>query len=424
MPEASLDRYIIHRQWHLGSDEKGMLILRRSAPRPYLPNQLGCCFVSLLPNEIMHEIFLLISMIHEDVRLLPQRMSQSLSLQLVCSRWRRLWQRVLFRRIYLGQNARKFTGFYPGKPLSASLKSCPDLALLVRFVSIGSLPSIGPANLTTEEIAAALETVPLCQRTRSAWVVFRKEDFVPITKVLRTLPLLKCLSLELEIDLEGRPAKLTEVMPFLRSLSLDRLRFDMAMVFIRSAHPPSSDEIDEAFPSSLDHTSTIRSLDIGVIYDRKLLSRLLLWPRQFDSLQLGSFKFYINSEGHTLFLLQSFLDLHATTLRKVEIRHLSIKLSRIPTITHFTYLEAVHLPHRPLTAEKPALAAAKLAASNLRLLTIGFTTALWLETRVEVRIFSAREANWLEEFVHELNKKSNLRRIHIDLDDRVLLLRL
>lgn len=354
----------------------------KEACLPPLLQYFGPCCISLLPNELLTEIF---------EYLMPQA-----SIQHVCQRWTRLFDHLSVGHIDLG-----FRGWYllPRiNGLHSKLKRYPELYTHVRSISIKlDEPPINNCEAIGRMITlcVALQSISLhLDWNIITWPIVRAISKLTAVRTLSLSETYPMLPLEVVFDHFNQPS--------LCCLDLSRYGVRNAYLLADWAMEKHTSGVTELI---LRNPATTPEATECVVRRSSRLVRLTLdntWGSRYE-------------ERYSVDAVQRILDIHHLSLTYIglELRPGSIQF--IPDFRAYTCLRVLRLSAHAVFDTTPQAVSRALSTPSLQHLIIAHSTYICLDT-VLWRSKPQANVEWLQRFVtHHLTiEGTNLCSIIID----------
>ena len=381
------------RQTYLGVSQQRMLrILPQRRLPPSLPREK--CFLDILPDELLAEILDYFAPAtycsHHPLY------EHCLSILLVCKRWLRLYEPMLYRRLDLGNSTWEISRRTSQR--FKVLQEHSDIQNHVRAIDIQLRNR--PSEATCRMIAAIIGR---CKATRILSLQTEWDIIVwPIIHAVKDLPRLAVLRLYGHGDGPSLQAIFAHFkQPTLKELRLCRYgigRSGQLKAPWLPLVPFSQAEAEEFSRSAHQHTTSVTALELTDPSAPPHITEILLeWPEYLLRLSMTFLANSVYGGQYTLGAIQRILDLHCKSLQDVKIGIIPGPQKGIPDFSRFYQLQKLEISAYDLLDEKPYDAFARLAAPTLRHLTMDFHTE---DQHSESSTnFADREVHWLEKFV-------------------------
>ncbi|OJD17664.1 hypothetical protein AJ78_02255 [Emergomyces pasteurianus Ep9510] len=359
-----------------------------------------------IPDEILEKIFMMIAFdaaVGLSHIFLPLNTNPKgvLALMLVCQKWHRIAEQILYRRIE-----------YMGKPPITSERagSLPHLLDRKPYLSnyIRELSIYGPWEIYDDVV---LKILPYCKRLRLLHLdgeLSAPPSAVPT--VIKNLPLksLSITTVESSLLADG-------FFNFLIGLRyLENLKIGLWA-------PPYPITDMKRLPADSRGQSNIKILQIEETNTYPTLTEdCLALPAALEEVLLTGLGFSRSSWYYSPDQIQALLLLHRDSLLRIQLSGIRIlnqdpTLGPLPSFTLFPRLEQLFLcAYQVFSKEKPTGLYHKLSAPNLKLLILHFDYADTHHLGAED--FGEAHINWLEEFasVHsQTSLAENFCELHI-----------
>lgn len=387
------------RQYYLGpSPQRTLLLMSRSKP---LPESLGSCCISVLPDELLAEIF---AYLPPEINLFDGPTHERCpAIPVICKHWERLYDATLYRSIYFVD--------HPVRQISRNsrvvkrLKEQSDLRNHVRNISVQMWhPSEGTCRVIADTIKSCLATRTVSLHlgwSDKVWPIIQAVEMLPRLEFLRLSGYDSGPSLQMILGHFSQPA--------LRDMHLSRYglgRGDTPRAPWLPIEPPSQDEMGELSLLARSHTSAMTSLELNDPSASPHCTRTLLeWPSTLVRLSLSQLTSSAYGSHYTLDMVEPILSIHRESLQRITVGIIPGKhkedgswtRSGIPDFSKFQRLHELHLSAYNILVEKPIEAAAKLSAPMLRHLAMSFSTEdqhaeLWKDFGEDQVLWMARFA--------------------------------
>ena len=385
----------IQRQSHLGRTPGGQLCLQKPQ-RARAAESVEPYYISVLPDELLFEILSYIPPKRHHHELVKDE--ERFPLTLVCKKWRRIYEPVLFRTI--------MTHYYSRTIILSRMRGLLDL-LYTRPHLRGYPRNICiPISRTVAHAAVCrilTAIIKCCTGLRE--VSFQSEytpDISELLSAISTLPRLEHLDL-------GAPS----LQLFLRDFTLPSLKSLCLSRYGPGRNPEDSSvpwpiepisitqpSLEHLLPPNRYHTGNVTKM---LLRDPSCLpnvtEHIVRWPSALTDLSI----LLTHSTGggyYTTEAIQRILDIHRSSLKRVTIGMLSggsISHTRSPDFSSFLHLEELGMSAYDLIHSETATdAARKLSAPNLRCVTLRFSAE---DQHSESRsAFGKEQVPWIQEF--------------------------
>ena len=354
-----------------------MLLIMSRPPKPP-PDFLGNCYISMLPDELLAEIFAYLP--PEPYWCYMPTYDERPPIPVICKHWERIYDATLYRNL----------SFYDHCTLARSRTSRVVKRLQERLDLRNHVRSILVQVYNPSEATCRLifDTIKSCQaaRTVSLYLDWSEKDW-PIIQAVETLPRLEVLQLS---GYKSGPS-LQMILrhfnqPTLRDIRLSQYglgKGDLPKASWLPIDQSSQDEMDIFSLLARSHTSAMTSLKLNNPSALPHCSKTLLeWPSTLIRLSLSQLTNSAYGSHYTLDLVEPILSIHCESLQHITVGIIPGKqegdgsrtTSGIPDFSKFPRLRELHLSAYNIMEEKPSEAAAKLAAPMLRHLAMEFYT--------------------------------------------------
>lgn len=388
------------RQYYLGASTQRTLCLVLRPPKPPA-DSLGNCHISLLPDELLAEIF---SYLPPETDLFNEPTYEECPpIPVVCKRWERNYDAILFRRIsFVKQPMRQ-----RHRTLVNTLQQQADLRNHVRDISVQMWH---PSKATCRVIA---DTIAFCQATRTVSLHLGWSTKIwPIIQAVEMLPRLEALQLsgyDCGPSLQMILGHFNQ--PTLRHIRLSRYGLGHGDTIRAPWLPIESYSRDEGKQLSLlarSHTSAMVSLELtDPSASPHSTKTLLKWPSTLVRLCLSQLTNSVYWSHYTLDMVGPILSIHRESLQHITVDIIpggknednTWTRSGIPDFSKFHCLRELRLSAYNILAEKPSKAAEKLAAPVLRHLGMSFCTED--QHRVSWKEFTKDQVLWMTDFASQ-----------------------
>ncbi|CAD6582961.1 MAG: hypothetical protein ASARMPREDX12_001132 [Alectoria sarmentosa] len=406
------------RQNYLGPSPQRTLCLMSRPPKPP-PDSLGNCYISMLPDELLSEIFAYLPPETDLYR--EPTYEECPPIPVICKHWENIYDATLYRKISFVEQF----GVQKSRTSKAveNLQQQADLRNHVRDISVQQWH---PSEATCRAIA---DTIKSCQAVRTvslhlgwsttAWPIIHAVAMLPRLEVLRLSGYDSGPSLQMILGHFNQPT--------LKAVQLSRYGLgsgDTPRAPWFPVEPSSQFETDKLSALARSHTSAMTSLELDDPSASPHSTRTLLkWPSRLVRLSLSQLINSSHGREYTLDALEPILNIHRESLQYIMVRIIPEKpnedapwtRSGIPNFSKFRCLHELHLSAYNLLAEKPSEAAVKLAAPLLRHLAMSFHTEdqhseSWTD-------FAADQALWMADFASQkATKETNtkLESVYVD----------
>ncbi|MCJ1231159.1 hypothetical protein MMC12_007835 [Toensbergia leucococca] len=336
---------------------------------PQQPVPHSICFAHSLPNEILADILSYLAP-RPATSVLKTEYAECLSIPLVCHRWRRLYDTVLYRKIDLGLEA--WEGTPRPRRLFRTLTERPDLRDHVRVIHVNLLT---PYHATCRVIA---DIIQYCNSVRKLGLHINLDpgDFVTLAAFLPLRNAAKGLSRLEKLQFSGKQysSPLRDIMnyfdlPTLRKMEIDGYGLDPRV----DPHSPGTEvpwnEIDytphqevEEFFAARQYSSGLTILKLR--YPRvspSITQRFLEWPAQLESLSLTQLFPSNYRHLYTTQAVQLILNSQIKSLQHIVLGTVPTKVpnsrqkTAIPDFSQFQQLRTLQLSGINLLAVHPRL---------------------------------------------------------------------
>jgi len=384
-------------QSYLGSSPQRTLIIVPPPPRPSPPP--GKCVISTLPDELLAQILDHLAPTN-PYRYHPDY-ADCLQIPIVCERWRRLYEPILYRRIDLGDSSQRES--HCTASLLKIFEERSSIAGHVRDICVNILP---PSRNDT--CRAVAHVVQCCKSLRELSLHMEMPPAVwPIIHAASKIPRLERLRL---INFEYGPAlQMTLahfVMPSLKELELR----GYGLSFNNKPGARWHHVAQSTFPD-LDHifskhfyNGAVTALNLtDPSVPPGVTKRLLQWPAHLARLSIRSLTCSPYVELYTVDAMQQLLDTQRRSLQHVVVGMIHGETKGIPNFSHFQHLQTLQLSKHNLLAETPYEAALKLSSPLLRHLSISSCNE---DQHEAIRnVFATDQIRWLEDFASHITAK-------------------
>ncbi len=355
----------------------------------------GKCFISLLPDELLIEIF--------DY-LMPQA-----SIQHVCQRWNRLSDHLLVRHIDLGSDGWSVPDRIKG--LHSKLRRYPELCAHVRSLSIQLNK---PDAYHCEAIAPIITLCGALQGVflHTDWNVYTW----PIVLAISELTALKTLSLSGTY----RALPLEVVFDYFNQPSLRRLHFDHYCVRDSQpamiAYPPAELAIRKLPERAGRHTSGVVELTLMNAATTPEASECVV-RRSSRLVKLTLKNTWVSpyEERYSADAVQRILDIHRQSLTYIDLG-LTLRTDYfVPNFCAYPCLRVLRLSAHAFLDTVPETLSRRLSTPSLQHLILAYTTHSRQDTKSWHR-HPEVSCQWLYDFatLHVASDGTNLCSIMID----------
>lgn len=390
------------RQSYLGSSPQRTLFI---VPRPPQRSQpLGKCFISSLPDELLAQI--LDHLAPPNLFYHGPEYEKYLPILIVCERWRRLYEPILYRGIDLGH-----AGWQKPRRTARLVKTFEDRPGIPGHVREIHIQIYQPSDATCRMVVWVIQC---CKSLRKLSLHMTMSSTVwPIIHTASKLPRLETLQLT---GYEGGPALqmiLTHFdLPTLKELHLSRYGLS-----VDNGPKAPWRSVAGSTPPSLDHIFSHHSCNGAVtalsLTDPSappdITKSLLQWPAHLTSLSIDFLAHSIYALMYTVGAMQQLLDTQCESLQHVVIGIIPGQPRNIPNFCHFQRLQTLQLSKYNLLTETPHEAAVKLSPPMLRQLAISFSPED--QHQESPHDFLNDQIRWLENFASHVtvNRTANCR---------------
>lgn len=365
------------RQSYLGSSVKGELCLSKLPPpsqlRPRPRDEiLGPCWISVLPDELLSEIF---SYIDPQMSCGLPKEEEKFPLTLVCKKWRRIYEPIFFHTIHANWYLTN-TRLSCIRSLLSALQSRPYLAAYPRtmFMSLGT-PQPGSCRLLTS-------IVERCTAVRSVLLrVDYANEIRDLLKAIKSLPLLEYLALFGSSS--GPSIQLLFghfLLPSLKTLQLSRYGVGKSDEDITAPWPGepvsnTSSGLERLLPPSLYHSGNVTSLQFSDPSTTPAVTEhILYWPARLVDLSITNLTHSTSWKYYTTGAIQRLLDIHRSSLKQITLGRINGGDTGMPDFSAFPCLEELKMsPYNIIKSETGSVAVKKLLAPKLRCLSVDFS---------------------------------------------------
>ncbi|PMD60736.1 uncharacterized protein K444DRAFT_663093 [Hyaloscypha bicolor E] len=374
----------IQRQSHLGRTPGGQLYLQKPQ-RARAAESVEPYYISVLPDEVLFEILSYIPPKRHRYELVKDEERFPLTLMLVCKKWRRIYEPVLFRTIMTHYHTTIFLSRMRG--LLDLLYTRPHLRGYPRNICISISRTVAHAAVC--RILSAV--IKCCTGLR---VVSFHSVYIP--------------DISEHLDLGGPSLQLffrDFTLPSLKSLYLSRYGpgrnpEDTSAPWPGEPISITRTGLEHLLPPNRYHTGNVTKV---LLRDPSCLQNvtehILRWPSALTDLSIW-LSHSTGGKYYTMEATQRILDIHRSSLKRVTIGMLSggyVGRTGSPDFSSFLHLEELGMSaYNLIRSETATDAARKLSAPNLRCVTLSFSVEdQHSESRSD---FGKEQVTWIQEF--------------------------
>ncbi|OAX79249.1 hypothetical protein ACJ72_06436 [Emergomyces africanus] len=348
--------------------------------------------VKKIPEEILEQIFSIVALHPPVSSWHDSRYKETLAVMLVCRRWHRIAEPLLYRRIKFGQSETSdpLISLQDGRRLLQSLKRKPYLSNYIRDVTIGSSFRYGHNESTgLYEVSDVFnELVPeilrYCNETVVLWIC-ELSSASSVLEAIKKLPL-KSLSIQ-RVNYSLFSDVFFNWLVSLRSLE----ELHIGTWRKHSSLPLNS------LPTSLRGQSNIKIFKLDETNTCPTFTEsCLALPAALEEVSLRGLRWSRSDWHYSTDEIQALLVLHRDSLRRIRVSYLDTS-GLLPTFAIFPRLEQLFLcAYQVFGKEKPTELYLKLCAPNLKLLILHVDAEV--THSLDSESFSETEVEWLEQF--------------------------
>ncbi|KAH6724491.1 hypothetical protein BKA61DRAFT_588555, partial [Leptodontidium sp. MPI-SDFR-AT-0119] len=384
----------IQRQSHLGRTPGGQLCLQKPQ-RARAAESVEPYYISVLPNEVLFEILSYIPPKRHRYELVKDE--ERFPLTLVCKKWRRIYEPVLFRTIMTHYPTTIFLSRMRG--LLGLLYTRPHLRGYPRKICISIYQTVAHAAVC--RILTAI--IKCCTGLREvSFYSVHTPDTSELLSTISTLPRLEHLGL-------GSPS----LQLFFRDFTLPSLKSLHLSQYGPGRNPEDSSVSWPGEPIPITRTclkhllppNRYRTGDVTRMLLRdpsclpNVTEHILRWPSALTDLSIW-LSHSAGGKYYTMEAMQRILDIHRSSLKRVTLGMLPgcyVGRTGSPDFSSFPYLEELRMSAYSLIRSETATdAARKLSAPNLRCVTLSFSVEdQHSESRSD---FGKEQVTWIQEF--------------------------
>lgn len=345
-------------------------------------------------------------------------------LALVCRKWWLIYDAILYRQLNVvtGWDRNWSLGIMP---LLDLLERRPAIQRYPRAISL-SLGDLGPRGY-----AGTGRILSLCKSIRKVALHTRlSSDIWPLLYEIEKLPLLEELSLS-GTDVGPSISLIFNHfnLPTIKTMTLDR--YGPGVENSPNAHwervPVSQCDLEAMFPPSKYHTSNVSSLKLSEPATLPMeTEHLLRMPANLVNLSLTSLKDSYTYPYYNVVAIQGILDIHRHSLKNIELGIFSGNAMEgsMPDFARFPSLEKLTMSaYNSIHAETVDEALKKLSGPCLRSLFIKFSTEeVHGGHRERPSDFSKTQVKWMKDLAAlKQSVASALEFVHIKFNPTVIL---